>query len=397
MTRRINFFRSDLIYLPNSNMKKLFWSYVARNVSINFLALYSAIYVFRLYSDSGYSIKTSLLMAIIFDIVLYLTKQMTFIFSENISQKKGFKGVMELSLFPFLLSIISFILAGFNVFWVFIAAVCWGFHAGLYWWGYHGYFIKAGDSARYGMGIGEQEFLKTSALVVSPVIGALFINIFGFAATFILALVFMVFAIILIRGGDDVKQKHDIKLIDVLKLMVKRKSTTIAYVGEGAEAIIYSLGWPIYIYMFFGNVINLGILISLSLFLSALLGLLIGGLIDRRGVRQIIAIGTPLFIVSWFVRIVFRSFPMYILADTLRLFGDKMVALPLVGLTYKKGKEGYTSNAILFRETSLGIGSLLALIIFLLLIFLEFNYMSIFIFGLFFGTFPLILVFNKNI
>ena len=104
-------------------------------------------------------------------------------------------------------------------------------------------------------------------------------------------------------------------------------------------------------------------MVSVSVFFAAIFSLALGRWVDRQGERRIISIGAPLVTLSWIIRIVKKSLPFFILADSVWNFGQRMVDLPLSTLTYKKGIEGGVARAILFRETAITIGGLLSLVL----------------------------------
>lgn len=381
----------------NGVLMQLFWSAVLRQFAVSFLIFFSGIYIFKTANISGYSVKVSLLWVMLFYLLTFLSKQIFLAVSENVSQKTGFKGIVRLSLLPYFLSITFFVMGFNNIFVLLVASIFWGIHAALYWWGYHGYFAKTEDKIHFGFGIGEQEFLKTTATITAPILGALIVDSFGFKSLFLVSLIFMTLSVIVVGKKDDKKQRHDIRFKEVTSLLWNHPTVSLAYVGQGAESIFYSVAWPLFLFILYDKVIDLGAIVSISLFISAIVGIFIGSYIDRQGERGIVGIGTPILSISWLIRLLGRTFPLFVLADSFRNFGDRMVQLPLLELTYKKASEGYVSKAILFRELALGIGVIVALIIFSILLYLDFEISQTFFVPLVFSLFPLISVVKRKI
>lgn len=388
---------SSLLYQPKKDLMHLFWGASIRRVAQTFLALFSPIYVYQVATRLGNDQKTAILYVVLYIFIVLVFKFISMVYAENLSQRIGFKHTVWVSSLPFFLLIPALILAAGNFYLFFIAAFLWGIHSGLYWWGYHGYFIKSGETEAYGQGIGEAKFLDTLAIVMTPIIGAVVTETFGFYSTFILAGIFMLVAILVLGRKNDVAQKRDVKLSEVFSLIKNHKSVSLAYVGLQAEFTFYTVVWPLFLFLLFGRVISLGIIVSAASLVAAIVGVGIGKMVDKKGERKVVSIGAPLLAASWLVRVVNTSLPNFIFADSLRNFGERMVSLPLTELTYKKAIEGGSGRAILFRETTFLIGGALALFAIAIWIYLGGSLLSSFLFVIVFGALPLIAVFKRRL
>lgn len=388
---------TSLIYQPKKELMHLFWSASIRRVAQTFLSLFSPIYVFQVARSMGETQKIAILYVLLYILFVFIFKFISLAYAENLSQRIGFKKTIWVSSIPFFFLIPALILASGNFFLFFIAGSLWGIHSGLYWWGYHGYFIKSGDTKAYGQGIGEARLLDTVAIVFTPFFGAFITEIFGFASTFILASVFMLVALLVLGRDHDVAQKKDVELSEVLSLIKSHKSVSLAYMGLQAEFTFYAVVWPLFLFILFGRVISLGIIVSAATFIAAVVGVGIGRFVDKKGERRVVSVGSPLLAASWFVRIFSTTLPSFIFADSLRHFGERMVSLPLTQLTYKKAIEGGSGRAILFRETTFLVGGLVALVTIALWIYFGGTLLTSFIFVIFFGALPLIAVFKRRI
>lgn len=391
------FIHSDFLYKPGKELSRLFLAGIARRAAISFLSFFSAVYIYQLYADRGFSRSNALFMVLVFYILLVIFKQVSLGVSENLSQKIGFTGTIRMSFAPFVVLILSLIFAESYPPLIFLAGVAWGVSAGLFWWGYHGYFIKKADSKRFGEGIGEAEMLRTVVTIIGPLVGAVIIDLFGFQVAFLLSGLSMLLGVIMLGDDKEVKQKHDIEFSDAVELIVKHKDVALAYVASGAEGVIYTIIWSLFLYFFFEGVLGMGFVVSLSLFLSAIFAIFIGKKIDESGEKKVMAFGSPLFSLSWILRVFANNPISFIVSDGLRNFSEKMVSLPLIELSYKKGVEDYTSKAILFREIAIGIGALIALVFIFIFVALGLGFIEIFVLTAFIILLPLIPIFSKKI
>ena len=345
--------------VKDNKLSPLVFGSAVRHVSINLLGLFSPIYIFQSHSELGVARPHAISLTLLFYVILLIVKMLALMYSEELSQKVGFKGTIWLSVIPFLIFLPLLILAREYQILFLLAAVMWGVHAGLFWWGYHGYFIKAAKS-HFGMKIGEIDLFNTVVGFSTPIIGALVTTFFGFDALFFVSGVVMVLSLFILGRKHDAKQKHDVKVVDVLKLVLKKKVTILAYAGRGGEIHIYGIVWPMFLFFMFGRVLDLGAIVSVAALIAGLVAVVVGKLVDERGERWAISLGGPLMAISWLIRFI-PSVPLYVVADSTRNISQKLVGVPLMELSYKKALESSTGAAMLFREFGLTIGALLVL------------------------------------
>src|SRR4030043_1291713 len=370
---------SDLIYKPSGHILSLFWSSAARSIAQKFILVFSSVYVYQTFSNIGYDYKKSILLVSLFFALFLVSKLLFLSLAENISRFTGFKGVIWLSAIPFALYIPAIIYAETNPFFFFLAAVLYGMQSAFYWWGYHGYFIKEGDRKHYGGGIGGGEFINTLANITAPLLGGLLIKSNGFPLLYTLAGLFMFLSLILLGRGNDQRQKNDIAFFDVIRLIIKHKDVSSAYIGVGMEGELYVIVWPLFVFLLFGSVVSLGIIVTLSTLFAAMIGVFVGNRIDKKGERNVVAISSPLLSFSWLLKSVSLSLPILVTADSIRNFGEKILSISLIEQTYKKASEAETAKAILFRELAMIIGGFLCVFLAVIVTLLGFDLKSLFL------------------
>lgn len=370
---------------PNKDLTTLFLAGVSRKIGQTFISVFSSIYIYQLVLQAGYDMKISILSALGFYITLMLIKGAAIIAAEDYSRIHGFKNSIETSLLPFVISVISFILAEYNVLFLIPAAVFWGIHAGFYWWGYHGYFIKSGDYKSFGKELGEVGVLETIAAILAPILGSVIVDLFGFRSIYLLSLLFMFIAVFLISKGQDKRQKHDTDLDELIYLFKKHKTSAIAYTGTAVESTIYAVIWPLFLFLFSDSVLETGTIISLAVLFASIIGVFAGDIEDKSGEKKLVSFGTPIVAASWVLRTFFQSVTMFVIADSLWNVGQKLVNMPMNALMYKKAVEKYTARAIMFREMAVTIGAALGLILISLVFYFWPNFVVIFMLTIIFS------------
>lgn len=388
----LNFFN----YRKNE-LKPLLLSGAARRAAVTLISIFSPIYIYQIGQKYNLESRYAIIVVLLYYVLVLLSKIISLSFSENLSQKIGFKSMIWASFVPFVFFILSLIFTPLWPYLLIFAAIFWGIHAGFFWWGYHGYFIKEGDGDHFGLSIGEAGFLETIVAVLSPFLGALLVNFLGFSSLYIFSGVFMGIALLLLGKDHERRQKRDIKFSEVISLIRSHKSISFAYIGSSAEGVLYMVIWPLFLFRFFGQVVSLGAVVSVAVFAAAIFSLALGRWVDKQGERKIVSIGTPLVTLSWIIRIAQKSLPFFILADSIWNFGQRMVTLPLNALAYKKGVEGGAARAILFRETAITIGGLLSLTLLIVWMLYGGRLEGGFIVAAILSTLPLIAVFKKRL
>ena len=387
----------NFFYRPKPDLMHLFLSGMGRRVAVVLLSLFSSIYIHQVARSLGFAPALAIILVFLYFLLSVFTKLVSLVVSENLSQRIGFKGTIWASAIPFIVFIPSLVFAATRPYLFLLAAVSWGLHSGLFWWGYHGYFIKTGERHHFGQGVGEANLLETLAVALTPVAGAFLVSYLGFSALFITSGLFMFTSLILLGKHHDKRQRRDVKFVDVLELIKTHKSISLAYIGAGAETYIYFIAWPLFLFLLFGQVITLGLIVSLATLFAAAFAVIVGGWVDRLGEKKVVAIGAPLLSIAWIIRFVKKSLPAFVLADSIWKFGQRMLILPLNVLTYKKGLEAGTARALLFRETSLIIGQVVALLALIVIIYMGGDLSGSFVVAAIFSTLPLVSVIKHRI
>ena len=385
-------------YKPNSDLLHLFWSGVSRRVAITMLWVFSPVYIYRLLIDSDFTQQYALMFVAAWFLLGFVSKLVFMILAEDLSRKIGFKGTIRLSVVPFIFYVIALMCADKSMFALILSALFSGVHSGLFWWGYHGYFVKSANRKHFGESLGEVNILETVAAVVTPLLGGMIIVAFSFNILFIVSILFVVMSSVLLGKDHDKRQKKDIKFSQVLNLMQKHTKTTMAYFGSSIEGTIAVIVWPIYLYLFFNGFIKLGIVVSVSGLIAALFSVFIGRWVDSRHGRQLVAFGAPIVTSSWIIKFLSTTPLFFIVADSMWQFGQRMVGLPLNALSYKKALDSDGSAAaILFRETALTMGSIFALSVLCIFFFFGYSIRASFILAAVFSILPLLSVLRGSL
>jgi hypothetical protein len=384
-------------------MKKQFFSLTLvstfRRLAFGLLALFSPLYIFRLIFNIS-SIEATIRMGIIgvlgYVLLFCLVKILTFPLAENLSFKFGFKNVIALSFIPFFLYITFLILSEEHLFFLILSAFFGGLQAGLFWFAYHGMFVKAVNEHSFGFHEGICQGLGVLTLLISPILGSLLIFFFGFTSLFLTATFLVLLAALALIFAARDKPFHDARFLTSFTLFKKRPQTFFAYLCWGGETSLYGNLWPIFLILILGDILSYGGIITIGILFSVLATFLIGHWVDKAKGSKVLVFGIILAGFTWLLRIM-AYFPLLIIfVDGFYRLSEQMRAIPMDVFSYKKavGGVGGTSQALYFREIALNLGTFLFLSLASFMIFFGLPFWSIFILA-FLGTLTPFLVVKK--
>ncbi len=382
-------------------MKKQFFSLALvstfRRLAFGLLALFSPVYIFRLIfniSSIEATIRTGIIGVLVYMIFFCLIKLLSFPLAENLSFRFGFKNVIAFSFIPFFLYITFLILSEKQLLFLILSAFFGGLQAGLFWFAYHGMFVKAVNEHCFGFHEGICQGLGILTLLVAPILGSLLIFFFGFISLFLTAAFLVLLAALALIFAAKDKPFHDARFLTSFTLFKKHPQTFLAYLAWGGETSLYSNLWPVFLILILGDILSYGSVITIGILLSVLASLLIGRWVDKAKGKRILTFGVVLGGFSWLLRTI-AYFPLLIVfVDSSYRLSEQMMAIPMDVFSYKKAISGGTSQALYFREIALNLGVLLFLLLAALMIFFRLPFWSIFILA-FLGTLVPLLVVKK--
>lgn len=361
-------------------LRRLFLSRVLRTASVTFLTLFSAIYVYQKSLEFGYSHEQSIGLAAGFYLVLFSSKLLGLFFGENISQKIGLKRTIQISIIPFTFLIIALLFAQ-TVSHLMLGAAAWGLHAGLFWWSYHAYFASVGNVKHFGRDVGQVLFFDTVTAFVTPFLGAFVIESFGYETSYVVAFIIAFVATLSIGTENDKKLGIDVRFTEVVKNFFKKMSFTVGYVGLAGETVLYNVVWPLFVYLYFDSILDLGLFLSVSSLLSGIVVYFVGKYSDYHGEKSGMVVSSWLLSLQWMLRLIVISLPIFLVTEATRQFSAKSLSLIQVELNYKKSQRNIALS-ILTREFGVIVGAICASLSIVILTYLGISLQNLFIIAL---------------
>jgi len=151
-----------------------------------------------------------------------------------------------LSTIPLLIFIVCLFLAKENLLFLGLAALFGGMESALFWFGYHGLFIKSVNEHSFGFSEGICRAVGILTLTITPILGSVLVLTWGFWSLFIVAAFFSLISALVISFSPEVKPYRDVSMLRVLGLFKKNLRPFGAYLGHGGEFAVYGSIWPIF-------------------------------------------------------------------------------------------------------------------------------------------------------
>lgn len=365
----------------------LFLSQSLLSVAGSLLGFFSAIFIYK---------KTSSILTVAwFFLVLYLFKTLATFWAENLAQKFGLKSQAFIGHFFTILTLLAFFASEKNFAFIWLAAAFWGLSSGFFWFGRHGLFLKIGKQGQFGQSVGWSGIINTFLLLGVPFLGGVLISRFGYSILFLVALIFVVLAVLVLVPLQGEKTHRDVKLIEIFKLFLTHKRMTLAYFSSGAIGGLYS-ALILYIFLVLKKELTLGGFFSLSMLLVALANFATGSRVDKKGKKNLMTYGAIFTSLVWLGRFIVSTIGGLFVLNVIEGVAGGMLGIPLEVLSYEKAIDGQsTGRALLFRETAINFGAIFGCLLFAGLAVLNLQLKFAFLAAMIFSLLPLLVI--KNI
>jgi len=262
-----------------------------------------------------------------------------------------------LSLVVEIVEIVLWLLSAQNLYLMLVAGLVAGLKVTLYWIPYHVYFVRKFKGGTYGKNIGIRFFLEKFLTGVAPLFGGLIIASLGFNFLFMMSILILLLSAlpILLTIHEWKHQEHSIPNILRDFVFNKRyKFMTLGFIGENTELSIYTVAWPILLYIGIASFVKIGALTSITTIISAFMAVAAGKAIDKYGTKLIHGVGvfinTILHIPRVFVR---TAFSLYAI-DIVDRLNSQFYTIPNIVLSYEKAKRNdRPTDFIIYRELTI--------------------------------------------
>jgi hypothetical protein len=317
------------------------------------LNLFGPIYLLKL----GLTLPTIAIILGLANVVRFFLRPLSLLWTHKIGLKNSaiLGTILSAGLYPLLF------LANGNPIWIWILIFYMALAGVSYWLPFHAFYAIAGNLEKRGKQIAVREILMLVFSTAAPIVSGFLTFYFGFWALYVLGMLTTLLAAwpllhtIENNTNERMTLRHAITKID-------RRGFGLA-IGDGIFAQAEVFIWTILVYYLAKNLIVLGWVLGLQIFLSSALTFLLGGLIDRGKGQKLFLVG----VIGLSAVLMGRTFSVHTITDvviTQVLFALLSVFYigPFSTVFYNMSKQ--TKNTLwfhFFAEAGYDLGSIIVL------------------------------------
>lgn len=340
----------------------LYITHTIRTIAVNLVGIFLPLYIFTISHAYLYFSDDKIINGIVWVLGYFLLRSVGVLLTiatigSAIFSKILFQRSILLSCIALIAEICLWFLAKQNIYLILVSGLIAGIQLTLYWVPYHIFFIRKIKTVagHYGKQTSLRFFFVRLTSGVTPFIGGVIIATFGFSALFVISILLVLVSVLPIMSSvHEEKHTHTHDLKKILRKFYfnkKYKLMTLSYLGDGADAIIYAIFWPILLFTVLDDFVKVGFINALSLTASAVSVLWVGKLLDKKGSKLIHGIGVVFNSLLYIPRMLFSSVGLFYAIDVVDRINSSFYALPNMSLAYEKAKRsGDDGNFTVYRE-----------------------------------------------
>ena len=358
----------------NRELTELYAASVIRGFALTLIAIFEPIYLYIIFDHSFF--KTFLFLG-----VSYLLTALWVPFGGKTLARIGVKHTMLISLpfvFVYYLGLWQYEALGF---FIILLPAFFAAYTVLYWVAFHFDFARFSDHKQRGRHMSYSYIIISAVASVAPFVGGFVIHRSGFPMLFAIVLSLLFASMIPLFLSKEIHGVYHDSYFKTFGSILKRENRPkmLGFASAGAEVVIQSKVWPLFLFTIAIGFETLGGIMTASLVVGMLFFFYVGRLSDRIGTQRLLLVGGILNAVLWPIK-VFVATPLNaFLAQTLHSFGRSAVHIPFGALFYDWANEyeGGRERAIILRSMALnGMGGIILILFAIIFAFTDKLYIA---------------------
>lgn len=198
--------------------------------------------------------------------------------------------------------------------------------------------------------------------ILGPAIGGLVGFYLGLGVVLLLSTAMYLTALLPLLVSKEIYAPSSYNFDDTWQIYKKYPKRFLSHFGSGEELIIMTI-WPVFIFLFAGNVAVTGILVTVSGLLTALLLFAIKRPTDLNSKLAMLKVGTFVYTLVNLTRIAVSGLYGVFMADALGRTTRELIGIPLNTLTYERADRNKILPYIVFSQQSAALGKCIAAVL----------------------------------
>jgi MFS family permease len=347
-----------LNYFLKRESTQFFISVAIRYLALGMVGIFEPIYIYLFF-------EKSLTFTLLFFAAIYGLFGILVVFGGKLMAKIGLKHTMLVSHFFFFGYYLCLFFLSWHFSFIILAIFLRAFGMILFWPAFHTDFVRFSERDHRAMQIGKLNAICPIASIVSPVIGGLILQNFGYLVLFVVVLITLFASAFPLFLS---KERHEIYTDSYKKAwqrIFKNKNTSLALAFQGIEGGVAIYLWPIFMFLIGINYGKIGGITSFSLGVAALFALYMGKLAQRKEKGRILGVGSFLLSIAWIIKCFVKDALSAFLAQTFYRISRNSATIPFQAIIYEKAslKGAEADEFLIYREIILNITKLFSFLI----------------------------------
>ncbi|MCK5510495.1 MFS transporter [Candidatus Parcubacteria bacterium] len=246
-------------------------------------------------------------------------------------------------------------------------------HRILHWVPVHTDIAKFTNKLNRARQISLMEVTAHIAHATMPIVAGWILLFYSYDILFFIAIILYLSSLIPLAHLPRTKERFSWAYLETWKefFSKKRRKVVLAYLSDGAEAVVGLVIWPIFIWkLLHGNYFEVGVISSAIVVVTIFLQLAIGKLIDKKNKKKMLKWGTAMYAVGWVIKIFIASAFQIFVASTFHSLMRVFSRTSFDAITYENAaSEGhYVDEYTVIHEMAIYLGKALMLCLILILI-----------------------------
>lgn len=301
----------QVLFFFQKSLRNLFWSSFLRQSGLSLVDLFTAVYLYRVgathffFQIPGLSdFQQGILTVIVYTLALRLAALSTIFPIAKLASRVG---LPRIAIFGNILMALRYALLALSVTFpsvIFLAAIVQGIEVAGFIPAYETMFSRLASKSKVGRDVGAFTFVLRLTHSLLPAVSGILIVSAGFQAAFVAAMVFLLLSclpLVSMRGRQELAYPSPTRFLS----WFRREGDPVVWIAIAGRYLsdIASWLWPIYLVLLFGNIERLGLLMSVSLFISLIVTYFSGWYVDHNKRNTLFLVGGVLLSLFWIGRI----------------------------------------------------------------------------------------------
>lgn len=208
---------------------------------------------------------------------------------------------------------------------------------------------------------------------IGPIIAGWVLANYNYDVLFLVAVLVYLISLIPLIALPHTRERFSWTYAETWKqfLSKERRTTVLAFMGDGAESVVGVVIWPIFIYeLLSGNFFEIGALSSLIVFVTIFLQLGVGGFADKHNKNRMLHWGSVFYAIGWIVKMFIVTAFHIFMASAFHNLTKIFARTPFDALSYDRAADQghYVDEFTVIHEMAVQFGKIITIVLILVLI-----------------------------